>query len=321
MNNYWRSRRDPRSGALKLMIILIVITISSNILYSPKLLAESLISDSTSIKFSPPSLPDRSAAGERGGAAGSRASRAIEFSPPPPPPGRSAAGERGGEAASRGCSNSEQSLMALVPSYEETIQETISLNKEENIPVTKIWGLTTSEHPTFWFFIPYNPSSIMTMEFVLKDESQQPSKTIYRNFLNKPERPGIISVSTDTSTPPLEISHKKQKKMYHWFLKVRVQCNPQQPANLHYVEGWIERTDLNSELGTRFEQLTSLEKVAFYAEKGIWHNAVTNLAELSLANPNDNNVKFLAEWKSLLQSVDLKNLANYPLIDCCESIR
>lgn len=280
MNNYWRS--------LKLITILVIITISSNIIYAPKLLAESVIPDSTSIEFIPP-----------------------------PPPERGAAGDRGGGAASRGCGNSEQSLMALVPSY----QQTISLNKEENIPVTKVWALTTSEHPTFWFFIPYERSEIATMEFVLKDESQNPSKTIYRNFLSKPERPGIISVSTDTKSLPLEISQKKQQKMYHWFFKVRVQCTPQQPANLHFVEGWIERTDLNSELSDRVEQLTSLEKVAFYAEKGIWYNAVTNLAELGLTNSKDNKVNFSAEWKSLLQSVDLENLANYPLSECCESIR
>ncbi len=280
MNQSWRS--------LKLITSLLIIIILSNISYSPKLLAESVAPEANSIKFIPP----------------------------PPPPDRSAAGDRG-EAASRGCGNSDQSLMALVPSY----QETINLNQKETIPVTKIWGLTTSEYPTFWFFVPYEQSTISSMEFVLKDESQKPTKTIYRKFLTKPENPGIISISADTNTLPLEISRKKQNKMYHWFFKVRVKCNSQQPAILHFVEGWIERTDLTSDLGEHFEQLTSLEKVAFYAEKGIWHDAITNLAELSLTNPQDNNVNFLAEWKSLLQSVDLDNLANYSLIDCCESIK
>ena len=278
MNKSWRS--------LKLITSLLIIIILGKIIYSPRLLAESVASEANTIKFIPP----------------------------PPPPDRSAAGARG-EAASRGCSNSEQSLMALVPSY----QETINLNRQETIPVTKIWGLTTSEHPTFWFFVPYEQSTISSMEFVLKDESQQPSKTIYRKFLTKPQNPGIISISADTNTLPLEISRKKQNKMYHWFFKVRVKCNRQQPAILHFVEGWIERTDLTSDLGDHFEQLTSLEKVAFYAEKGIWHDAITNLAELNLTNPNDDNVNFLAEWKRLLQSVNLENLAKYPLIKCCKS--
>ncbi len=278
MNNYLQS--------LKLIATFLIITILGNIGYSPTLLVESVASEANSIKFNPP----------------------------PPPPDRSAAGDRG-EAASRGCGNREQSLMALVPSY----QQTININQKETIPVTKIWALTTSEHPTFWFFIPYEQSAISSMEFVLKDESQKPNKTIYRNFLSKPERPGIISVSTDTNTLPLEISQNKHEKMYHWFFKVRVKCNPQQPAILHFVEGWIERTDLTSDPGNHFEQLTSLEKVAFYAEKGIWHDAITNLAELRLTNPNDDNLNFLAEWKRLLQSVNLENLAKYPLIKCCKS--
>ena len=182
MNSYLRSRRDPRSGALKLITTLVIITIFSNIIYSPKLLAESVAPDNT----------------------------AIKFIPPPPPPDRSASGDRG-EAASRGCTNEEQSLMALVPHY----QETISLNQKETIPITKIWGLTTAEYPTFWFFIPYEQSTISSIEFVLKDEFRQPSKTIYRNFLTKPETPGIISISTQNHTSPLEISPTNQPRMYH----------------------------------------------------------------------------------------------------------
>ncbi|MEM6401087.1 MAG: DUF928 domain-containing protein, partial [Cyanobacteria bacterium P01_D01_bin.116] len=91
----------------------------------------------------------------------------INFTPPPPPPDRSAAGERG-SAASRGCGNGEESLMALVPDY----QQTINLDGGETIPVNKIWGLTTDEYPTFWFFVPYDKSSITEMEFVIQDKSQ-----------------------------------------------------------------------------------------------------------------------------------------------------
>ncbi|WP_156113992.1 DUF928 domain-containing protein [Myxosarcina sp. GI1] len=269
----------------KLITTLVIITIVAGIARSSKLLAESVIVSSKS----------------------------IEFVPPPPPPDRSAAGDRG-EAASRGCINSEQPLTALVPSY----QQTIHLNKEETIPVTKVWGLTTSEYPTFWFLIPFKHREISSMEFVLKDESQQPSKTIYRNLLTIPETPGIISIATKHHAPSLKISQTNQPKMYHWFLKVRVKCNPQQPAKLHFVEGWIERTNLNWEFGDRLEQLTAIEKAAFYAKKGIWHDAVTNLAELSLANPGSDRQNYAAEWKSLLQSVDLEILANYPLLDCCK---
>ncbi len=228
----------------------------------------------------------------------------INFNPPPPPPDRSAAGERGG-AASRGCGNSEQSLMALVPDYKQSI----NLDGGEKIPVTKIWGLTTDDYPTFWFFVPDDKSSITEMEFVIKDESQKPSKTIYRTVLNKPEKPGIIGISTKE---PLQISKTKHQKKYHWFLKLKVKCNPQQSAQLQAVDGWIERVNISSDLAKRIGQATPLQKAALYAENGIWHNALTTLGEARLAKPKD--APLLADWKSLLKSEELDSLANQPLL-------
>ena len=237
----------------------------------------------------------------------------INFTPPPPPPDRSAAGERG-SAASRGCGNSEQSLMALVPDY----QQTINLDGGETIPITKIWGLTTDEYPTFWFFVPYDKSSITEMEFVIQDKSQNKSKTIYREILNKPEKPGIISVSTKkVIEEPLQISKTKHQKKYHWFLKLKVKCNPQQAAESKSVDGWIERVNLNSQLAKRIEQATPLQKAALYAENGIWHDALTALGEARLAKPND--ASLLAEWTTLFKSEELDSLAKYPLVNCCQT--
>ncbi len=239
-------------------------------------------------------------------------SASIKFTPPPPPPNRSAAGERG-EAASRGCGNSKQSLMALVPDYKQTI----NLEGGEKIPVTKVWGLTTSEYPTFWFFIPDDKSSITEMEFVVKDESQKPSKTLYRTFLNKPEMPGIIRVAMNKTAEPLQVSQAMHQKMYHWFLKVRVKCNPQQPPELQAVDGWIERVNPNSTLADDLKQATPLQQAALYAENGIWYNALTTLAELRLAKPKD--APLLTELTSLLKSEELDSLATHPLVNCCQA--
>jgi hypothetical protein len=237
----------------------------------------------------------------------------INFTPPPPPPDRGAAGDRG-SAASRGCGNGEQSLMALAPDY----QQTISLKQKETIPVTKIWGLTTDGYPTFWFFVPYDFSSITEMEFVIKDESQKPSKTIYREILKKPEKPGIISVSIkEAIEEPLQISKTKHQTKYHWFLKLKVKCSPQQSVESKSVDGWIERVNLNSQLAKRIEQATPLQKAALYAENGIWHDALTTLGEARLSQPN--NASLFTNWTSLLKSEELDKLANYPLVNCCQA--
>jgi hypothetical protein len=242
----------------------------------------------------------------------SSSSSSISFTAPPPPPNRSGAGNRG-SAASRGCGSDTQSLMALAPDY----QQTISLKQGEKIPVTKIWGLTTDDYPTFWFFVPYDKSSITKMEFVIKDESQKPSKTIYRTVLDKPEKPGIISVSTKKAIEPLQVSKTKHQKKYHWFLKVKVKCSPQQPAQLKAVDGWVERVNPSSTLAERLQQATQEQKAALYAENGIWHNALTTLGEARLAKPKD--APLLADWTSLLNSEELDSLANYPLVNCCQA--
>lgn len=236
----------------------------------------------------------------------------INFTPPPPPPDRSAAGDRG-SAASRGCGKGMESLMALAPDY----QETISLKEGEKIPVTKVWGLTTDDYPTFWFFVPYDKSSITEMEFVLKDESQKPSKTIYRTILNKPEKPGIVSVDTKKAIEALQVSKTKHQKKYHWYLKLKVKCSPQQSAELKSVDGWIERVNLSSNLAKRIEQATQERKAAIYAENGIWHDALTTLGEARFSQPD--NASLLDNWRSLLNSGKLNSLANYPLVNCCEA--
>ena len=231
----------------------------------------------------------------------------ITFVPPPPPPDRGAAGDRGG-AASRGCSVGNQSVIALIPIYKQTINQ----GETEAVSVTKVWGLTTEEYPTFWFFVPYKKSTINSIEFVLKDESSKLSQTIYRKIVTIPEVPGIISIPLSVTTPPLQVN-----KIYHWFFKMKVICNPQQPAQREYVEGWVQRVNLNPKLVDNLKQATPQQRVKLYAENGIWYDALTTLAELRLAKPEDPTLA--VEWMNLLKSVDLENLAKQPLIKCCQA--
>ena len=231
----------------------------------------------------------------------------VTFSPPPPPPDRGAAGDRGG-AASRGCGVSNQSAIALVPVYKQTLKQ----GQTEAVSVTKVWGLTTEEYPTFWFFVPYKKSTINSIEFVLKDESSKLSPTLYRTIVTIPETPGIISIPLSATTPSLQVD-----KMYHWFFKMKIICNPQQPAQREYAEGWVQRVNLNPKLVDSPAQETPQQRVRLYAENGIWYDALTTLAELRLAKPQDPTLA--VEWMNLLKSVDLENLAKQPLIKCCQA--
>ena len=226
---------------------------------------------------------------------------AVKFTPPPPPPNRGAPGSRS-QAGSRGCSGN-QSLEALMPVHEQIVSQ--NQGKSTSI-MTQVWGLTSIENPTFWFFIPFSSSSIKDIEFVLQNEQK---KTIYRTPVTIPEAPGIVSFRLPSSAT-LEVG-----KNYDWFFKVNVACDPQQPKKLNYVEGWVQRTNLNAQLGDRLKQATPQQRVALYAENGHWYDTLTTLAEIRLAKPKDPAV--FADWTSLLQSVGLENLANQPLVKCC----
>ncbi|NJR66831.1 MAG: DUF928 domain-containing protein [Leptolyngbyaceae cyanobacterium CRU_2_3] len=227
----------------------------------------------------------------------------ISYMPPPPPPDRGAPGNRG-EGASRGCvAGSAENhsisypLMALVP--EQTLSTT-----SDAATTTQVWGLTSTDQPRFWFSVPYDPTKVKTIEFVLQNHQDQ---TIYRTLLPVPSTPGIISVQLPSTVGQLE-----RNQPYHWFFKVRSVCESNQAATLDYVEGWIQRTQLDQGLRDRLTQATPQQQAALYAENGIWYDALTTLAELKLAQPE--NQAIAQDWTDLLKAVGLENLGTQPLL-------
>lgn len=222
---------------------------------------------------------------------------AISFTPPPPPPDRSAPGNRG-EGASRGCIAGNQPLTALVPIYEQTLDANQGT-------ITQVWGLTSAEHPRFWFYVPYESNSVRAIEFVLQDDRDE---TLYRTSVSIPSKVGIVGVQVPSTANPLE-----PNRQYHWFFKVRAACDPNQPETLEYVEGWVQRQSLDAALRDRISQASPQQRAALYAEKGIWHDALTTLAQQRSANPNDGAIA--KDWTDLLRAVGLENLANQPLLE------
>ena len=75
-------------------------------------------------------------------------------------------------------------------------------------------GLTVSNSPTFWFYIPYNSQEVQTGEFVLQDEKGE--KDIYRTTFKFSDTPGIVNLPLPENLPKsLEI-----ERPYLWSLVV-----------------------------------------------------------------------------------------------------
>ena len=188
--------------------------------------------------------------------------------------------------ASRGeCQNKDNlSLTALIP----------------DLPV----ALTAANSPTFWFYLPYTLTSEHSIEFVLKDSQD---KYIYRTkFTDKKILPGIVGLNL-----PAKVNIEPLQK-YSWYFLVY--CQPQNINKFVYVSGSLQRIDrplLNSSL--KFPSLK--ERLHFYANEGLWYDAVTYLAEQMKANPQDIVVQ--KDWQALLKSVGLEELASKPFIACC----
>jgi hypothetical protein len=196
---------------------------------------------------------------------------------------------RGGTSRREGCPNFKTPITALVPGEETN--------------GTSFLASTVAEHPTFWVYVPELPTNLRSGEFVLQDEQEN---DVWRTPLTLPEKSGAIAINL----PPNPQYALKQNSKYHWFF--RVYCgDPQNQPEYIFVDAWMQRVALTSDLQRQLETAKPREYNA-YAAHNIWYDAVTNLAELRRINPSD---RVLAqEWTNLFKAVGLEELAQAPIV-------
>jgi len=157
--------------------------------------------------------------------------------------------------------------------------------------------LTTSDHPTFFFYIPKTAEPIQSLEFVLNNEANKPLYT--KNFKTPPQG-GIFSIKVPDHSP-LKLDQK-----YNWILSANCSNSGKKPdLSLTGVIQVVKDDNLSDAI-----QQTSdpIEQVMLYAASGIWENAITTLADLRRQKPNDHTVKDY--WEQLLTSVKHLKEAN-----------
>ncbi|MCC5624910.1 DUF928 domain-containing protein [Nostoc sp. CHAB 5715] len=210
-------------------------------------------------------------------------------------------GRRAGMGSRDNCPVVATALTALVPFQEE---QKVSKQTDKSV-IGIVEGLTTSERPTFWFYVPYTQDlSTSNAEFSLQDSE---GKDVYRNAIALPPKPSVIGISLPENVTSLEVG-----KTYRWYLKVR--CQQQTASVPVYVEGDIQRINLNTRVMQELAAATDpQQKIVIYAKEGIWFNALNMLAQLRLANRRDPSVE--EDWQSLLGSVSLSNIATAPLVN------
>ncbi|AFY48313.1 protein of unknown function (DUF928) [Nostoc sp. PCC 7524] len=214
----------------------------------------------------------------------------VSFVPPPAPTSEPPPGGRVRGGAKRGsCPLVKPELTALVPFTEDAPT------------VTNVWGLTTQEHPTLMFYVPYADNANYPTEFVLQD---QDDNSVYQTAIALPKTAGVISVSLPSNISPLTVNQR-----YRWFLTVY--CDPEKQSPPIYVEGVIKRVTLNPTTLEQLKTATPLQRVDIYIRNKIWHEAAVTLAQLRQQNPQNKAIQ--EQWQNLLTSIGLSDIATVPL--------
>ncbi|MBE9178155.1 DUF928 domain-containing protein [Oculatella sp. LEGE 06141] len=210
----------------------------------------------------------------------------IIFNAPPPPTDQGAPRGRSQGGASRGSCEQYQELTALVPT-----------------PEGRVWGLTASEHPTLWFYLPSALTADVAIEFVLQDATDQ---ELYRTQFTSDTQPGLIRLAVPDTAPAME-----PDKPYFWTLAIY--CNPARPSESVFVQGTVQRLRLTPNQQRQFAAAAPLERSRLYAASGLWYDSLTMLADLRATDP----AQAETAWLELLRQVGLEAVAEQPIAPCC----
>lgn len=210
----------------------------------------------------------------------------IVFNAPPPPDTETPAGRQRGGASRRdgSCYDQYGSLTALVPMTNDAV-----------------WGLTASEHPTFWFYIPSRVTAESVIEFSLYDA--QGNVIYYEPITSWENETGFVRVSVSSTSAPLSANQS-----YQWGLSIS--CDRQNYDDSIYVRGTIQRVTPDAMLHSQLATASPQERVRLYASHGLWYDALNTLAQLYRTQPSDRHLA--AIWSSLLHQADLGTIASVP---------
>jgi hypothetical protein len=168
------------------------------------------------------------------------------------------------------------------------------------VPENQI-GRTISEYPVFFFYLPETEAPLV--EFVLQDEN---GKQIYQTTLKIHNSPGVLSVSmpANQNVSPLQVG-----KNYRW--SIALICDVQDRSADVLEKGIVRRVEVSADIRSQLQKADPRLKAVIYAQTGIWQDALSTLIAARRANPND--VDLAADWKILLDSVNLGEIAAEPI--------
>lgn len=219
----------------------------------------------------------------------------VLFNPPVPEDNGAPSGSREGAGSHSLCkiANPERGITPLIAIMPEVSTQNKTKNK------VYVEGKTTSNNPTLWFYVAYPVNS--QVEFILQDEAEN---EIYQSTFSLDETQGIVGLTLPEDKIELE-----KDKNYHWYLYIM--CAPESSPD-DFVEGRIQRVELNSDIKNKLELAEPIERISIYAENGLWLDTLTSLENLRQVEQNNRVVSNI--WTDLLQQVNLDKISQKPII-------
>ncbi|WP_008317326.1 DUF928 domain-containing protein [Leptolyngbya sp. PCC 6406] len=198
----------------------------------------------------------------------------------------------GGFRRSGSCLAEGQELVPLVP----------PLAREQADDIDPV-DLTVSSSPTLWVHVP-DLNGAKTAQFTLQDELG--THELVSAEFELSGQSGVVGIKTSSlGSEELQVG-----EIYYW--QMAVECNVNTADGNPVVSGWISRTTLAGVpvTGTPSQQAT------FYAENGIWQDAVSTLATARYQDPANGTVS--ADWRSLMESAGLVEFSGAPVVQVVE---
>lgn len=179
-------------------------------------------------------------------------------------PGQQTAGESRGS-----CGNAMAPIRAMLP--------------ESNS------GKTVMSYPRFWVYFPQLGTETKDVEFVIQDEAR---KDVWRSRSPLTSTANYQSFDLPATEAPLQIG-----QWYRWYVKVY--CHDQ-VASVQYVQGWIKRIPLTSELHHELQEESPRTDHLAYGNHHIWYDAIDQL--LSSYQNNPKSLALEQDWQNLIRA-------------------
>ena len=214
----------------------------------------------------------------------------LQFNPP----------NNGAPGGNRSASSADTGSRDSCPTVEKAITALVPKSNAGN---------TLSQHPTLWFYIPYQ-QGLFTL--ILKDEAT--AAIVARLDFPVNKGGGIMGFPIGETVSPLEID-----SAYRW--QVYFSCNPDIEPQFTKVQGVVQRVAKTETLGKSLDSAkTTQEKINLYAKQGLWYETIGEI--IKVRNENSENQELEELWLNLLSNhhVNLENFGSEPLVQCCDSI-